>query len=608
MNAANSSTPPRLDNGPGAPRRWASLALGVTCGAVFGLLVLASYPPLSWWPLALLAPLPLLAGVPGDRRGVARRLPLRWWTIGCVLGQFGPWLWLHRFLFDVAAVGVAPLAVYLSLWYACGAALVATLTRRWPALPLWVAAPIVLAGADFLRADVVFGGYSFFTLAQPTIDLWGAFNPAHAGGLALVTVLTALPGAAAVDVWRCEADHRPWRLAWCGLAIAGLLAAGWFSRWGGDSGATVRVGIVQTNMPQSNKMGAPFEQRLQDYRRWLDLTERLAARADRQDVILWPETMFMGDSLNASAVAAFRDGGITYRIDPSIEIPGQPRGRLDAAWCADELIRVQQRTGVPMLVGALATEQLRFEPTAAGGVRPRFDRRFNSVFLVRAGAVDAERYDKMELTPFGEMIPILWRWPSAQQWLVSFGAAGMAFDLSFGQSPHVFNLVTGSGQPVRVVTPICFEAAFSRQCRRLVFGSGERRADLMVNASNDGWFGPYPGGRAVHLLAARWRCVELATPMVRAVNTGISGWIDARGRVRATGPEGHATAEWVEGVLTADVPLPEAGAGTLFSRVGDLAGWAAAAATLAGLVAAIAGATWERLRRSSKPEDPSEAA
>jgi apolipoprotein N-acyltransferase len=96
---------------------------------------------------------------------------------------------------------------------------------------------------------------------------------------------------------------------------------------------------------------------------------------------------------------------------------------------------------------------------------------------------------------------------------------------------------------------------------------------LILNVTNDAWFGNTPGPRQ-HLAQARLRAVEEGLPLVRAANTGISAVVDGYGRTLGLLPLG------VEGVL--DAPLPRPLAGTPYRDAGDL--W------LAGLIAGFAAA------------------
>jgi apolipoprotein N-acyltransferase len=101
--------------------------------------------------------------------------------------------------------------------------------------------------------------------------------------------------------------------------------------------------------------------------------------------------------------------------------------------------------------------------------------------------------------------------------------------------------------------------------RAMVWSAGRKRADALINISNDGWFAGTTQG-AHHEQMARFRCVENRVPMARAVNTGISGFIDSTGRVtgRVTtngqmqNVEGAATSE-----MRGDVRR------TLFGVIGD---------------------------------------
>ncbi len=100
---------------------------------------------------------------------------------------------------------------------------------------------------------------------------------------------------------------------------------------------------------------------------------------------------------------------------------------------------------------------------------------------------------------------------------------------------------------------------------------------MILNVTNDGWFGDTPGPRQ-HLAQARLRAVEEGLPLVRDANTGISAVIDSHGRITAQTPVG------VETYLDADLPAPLTG-GTVYARYGDLAFAAMLALCLGGALA-----------------------
>lgn len=558
------------------PRWWQVLAAGL----LHGLLVALSQPPFSLWALALLAPAPLLwvadrAAARPRRRAVLAAAAL------AALGTLPMWAGEHLWLIRVTAPGYPGLVALLTFWTFLTIAGIALLRRAAPRLGLPLAAALVWPGVEMLRGDVFLGGYAWFMAAQPLID-WPAFAAtAGLGGVYFASALVV--GFAAALVQSAHTRPQPgaaplarWRpVLAAGVVVAASMLAAWLLRpaYPESPERTVRFGVVQTNLPQDNKLGWSQDARARDLLKWIDLSRDLAGSpAGRPDLIVWPETMFPGLTLSPPAVETVR-----------ATIPNS-----DAAAFYDRLLADQQALGIPMLVGASAYEGLTLSEVD-GRLRIGFDARFNAAFLLQSGAV-AGRYDKIQLTPFGEVIPVAWRFPSVQQRLLNLGAAGMAFDLRPGAEADVFDLPyaastagpLGDGSPptVRLVAPICFEATYARLCRRLATEGGvlsaARRADILVNMSNDGWFNVFAAGRRQHLLTARWRCVELDLPMVRSVNTGVSGWIDRFGRIRAAGPEGQSVDIDVEGTLLAEVPFAPRTAGvTLFARVGWLFGWVA---------------------------------
>jgi len=234
-----------------------------------------------------------------------------------------------------------------------------------------------------------------------------------------------------------------------------------------------------------------------------------------------------------------------------------------------------------------------------------YEGKYNSAFVLARGRVNDRRYDKMHLTPFGEVMPVISRFDRLESMLLSLGARGMAFNLSAGRSPTTLRIPAGDdAEPIEIATPICFEATIAGVCRRLVFDNGTRRAGLMANLTNDGWFSWSDAGRRTHMLTARWRCVELDTPMVRAANTGISSVIDADGRVvRDTVtpvPNDQSNAGYI------NEPVRLGTGSTLYASVGDAVGWATLVATGVGVLIPSVSTSRRAGRRADHSNDGAE--
>ncbi len=165
-------------------------------------------------------------------------------------------------------------------------------------------------------------------------------------------------------------------------------------------------------------------------------------------------------------------------------------------------------------------------------------RAHNSLLALGPDGSVLATYDKHHLVPYGEYFPSYLPIRLGEQ----------------GWSPGP-GLVTWHIPGLPAIGPlICYEAIFPAQ---VVLQHD--RPDLLVNVTNDSWFGNSAGPRQ-HLAAARMRSVEEGLPMLRAANTGISAVIDAQGRVLARLGLGR------RGVLVA--PVPGRLERTPFSRMG----------------------------------------
>lgn len=534
-------------------RRRAAFGAGAAGGMCHGVVMALAFAPVGWWWMAVVATAPLAL--------VAWRVKrARWAGLGASVGASAWWWWSHRWIWDVSAAGLPVLVGYLSL-YAGVFVVMGVLWRRvverkgWGAWRFWWALPVVWCGLEMFRGSVMWDGYAWFFVGHPVVDSsLGVFLGRVVGAIGASLVV------AAIGVWVVWAVVvvRGGMKGWLGAVVSAVLfvaavGAGVFADLPVTVAQTgnevyVRLGLVQTNVPQSNKMSLGIEQRLAAFARMEALTRE--AKAKGAGVIVWPETMFPGLALNREAVEAERAAELRYR------------GGIESTVFYDRLLALQQEVGVPLVVGAIAMEGVRIREDD-DGVHIESDATHNSVFVVDSGAVREERYDKARLTPFGEYMPYISTWPWLERQLLALGASGMSFDLKASDRVRTLLVDAGGGKTVRIGTPVCFEGSEPELCR----ATARQGVDGLINVTNDGWFGNAAGGRENHLMTARWRAVENGVWVVRAANTGVSCLVDRWGQVLKKLPANE------EGVLVVQVRVDEGG-GTLYrSTMGDSVGW-----------------------------------
>lgn len=448
-------------------------------------------------------------------------------TVACILAVLGGWLGFANPVYRLPILvlllpaGLTAAAIRARTpWRAARLGLLvgglASLgTLYWTALPVhnygnlaWpLALPVPVLLAMVLGTyDAVFAGLIRFV--HPRVSPW-LFGPlaglAWAGmEMARGTLFTGFP-------WLVlPAALAPWPAAIQGAAylgvygLSGLLA--WLAVWLAVPGPLTRQGvlallagaalfvggnlrlnsppprdgvahitIVQGNVEQDQKWDPELQSAtLEEY---LGLTAK-AVRDVPTDLVVWPET---------AMPFFFQDHGLL----------------------AERLTRYVADTGVPILFGTPAHQA---REDGAGQTY------FNRAYLVtREGAVGS--YDKEHLVPFGEYVP-LGRYLTFIHKLV----AGVG---DFRPGSHQAPLRTGR---LALGVLICYEAIFPELAQQRV----EAGANLLVNISNDAWFGDSPAPRQ-HLDLALLRAVEQGRAIIRGTNTGISAAIDPRGRILAQG-------------------------------------------------------------------------
>jgi apolipoprotein N-acyltransferase len=207
--------------------------------------------------------------------------------------------------------------------------------------------------------------------------------------------------------------------------------------------------------------------------------------------------------------------------------------------------------------------------------RPDATNFFNSAFLIQPDGKCAGVYHKQKLVIFGEYVPLA-RWLPFLKYLTPIEGGWTA-----GDRPVVF-----AGENFTVAPLICFEDVFPGTTR----AAAAAGPDLLINLTNDGWFGE-SAEQWQHLANAVFRAVENGVPLVRCSNNGITGWIDAHGRVREMLRD-KSGSEYAAGALMAEIPLPaQKSEPTFYQRHGDWFAW--------GCTAVVLGAWFAGRKRAS---------
>lgn len=189
-------------------------------------------------------------------------------------------------------------------------------------------------------------------------------------------------------------------------------------------------------------------------------------------------------------------GNIKYIIWPESALP--------------DYILTYQNNGMPDYIG----EKLGDKILITGGLRvdEQKNKIYNSVFVIDNGKV-LDYYDKYNLVPFGEFIPFRKMLP-----FINTIASGM--DLSKTETRRKIIKIDDN---FPIFSPnICYESIFS--------SSINKNADLIINFTNDFWFGN-TSGPYQHFDALKFRVLENSIPAIRVANSGISAVIDKYGRV-----------------------------------------------------------------------------
>ena len=292
------------------------------------------------------------------------------------------------------------------------------------------------------------------------------------------------------------------------LAFGGVLGYGFWKLSEPPSGEMFRVALLQSNITATQKWESGF--RRKNVRTYVAMMDSLA---EKVDLVVLPE----------SATAYY------HRNRPDI---------------IEDLRIAAARHNTPILSGTLD-----FDPER------RKTHYYNSAMVITPAGLMEQVYHKMELVPMSEQIPFQDVLPGLRE--IDVGGSHFAR----GSEYTIFDV-----RGTEIGAPICFEAAFPRSIRNF------RRAgaEVIINITNDGWFGITPGPYQ-HANFIRFRAVENRIGIARCAQTGISLIASPKGIIEKSLPLG------VRGALIGEVQT--ATRKSFFSRAGDWVGTGSLIAT-----------------------------
>ena len=396
-------------------------------------------------------------------------------------------------------------------------ALASAVARRFwlPGIARVLILAVTLGAAEWLRGHVLTGfpwnvlGYAL--TAPDTLMQSAALAGVYALSIAAVVIFAA-PLVLMAD------GRETWRaIAWAVVPLTVLWSYGAWRLPAGpaETVAGVKLRIVQPSVPQREKWLPEFQGRIFQDHLALSRTNPAGESDDLKDIthVIWPEAA----------------------------MPFLPLQHPEALAAIGDMLP----DGRQLITGALRLAKAGEAGTAGAGS----GQGFNSLMVFKDDGALAAVYDKIHLVPFGEYLPF-------EAVLGALGLMQLAHghgSFLAGQVPRP--LLTIAGLPP-VSGLICYEVLFPG-----TIVQGAERPGVLLNVTNDGWFGSTIGPPG-HFHQARVRAVEEGVPLVRAANNGISGVIDPFGRVIEIMDLNK------RGVI--DSPLPAYTWPTPYSRTGDL--------------------------------------
>jgi len=505
---ASVPTPPR------SPSRWTRLGLA---GLAAVGMVLAC-PTVSIWWLGFFAWIPMFAAIDGTS---PRASLFYGWVTGCITVFWG-FFWLTELLtrfaefpMSVAAVVAFLFASYHGLLWGLAAWITTRLAKLTPECPLWVTAPLAWVAIEGTLPNIF---PIHMALAWSWQPLW--IQTAELGSVTMVAGIMVALNAGLYTMLKSYAQRRqidrPAAIA-VGLLLLGVPGYGAIRiarvKQSMTEAPHLKIGVVQGNM-SIKEMGVNAHRA-----RILAEQQRVSAEleADGAELLIWGET-------------SYPHGRMFSKQDT--EEPSRK-----SSW------RIHRGFRAPALVGVVTRD--------ATGTKKY---PFNTAMLFDGDGKIIGSYDKVYRLIFGEYIPVI-----DPDWYLEMVPSASHLDPGPGPQALPF------GQ-YRLGPFICYEDILARYVRQTAM----QNVHVFVNLTNDAWFGK-TAEPAQHLGLAVFRAVEHRKAMVRAVNTGVSAYVDPTGftavQTRVSDPDNEGP-QPAEGFVV-NVPMMDPEHRTLYGRTGE---------------------------------------
>lgn len=481
------------------------ILLSLISGGMF----IFSFPPFDLYPLAWFALIPLLAALWEKNLKTS-------FLLGMITGSvffLGTVYWVFHSMYFYGYI-TAPLSVlillalclYLSLYTGAFSVLFSHISRA-SRLPAIVIAPAVWVSLEYVRTYAL-TGFPWVSLGYSQYQFLTLIQIADTAGIYGVSFLVVAMNCAVFDVvisWPRKMRQEPLFPRWpltLSIVLYGVLVAGVIVYGKGKLGEHTEGEKIAISVVQGNvPQDKKWDVRFQH--EVIETYKKLSVSASSASprMIVWPET------------------AVPFIFGSDVPL-------------SQEIASLPVQLNTYLLFGAMVAKD-------AG-------RLTNSAVLLSPEGMTLSTYDKIHLVPYGEYVPLRKIFPFIEKITVGIG------DFLSGKEHVVMHTPFA-----KIGNLICYEIIFPALVRNFV----DRGADVLVTITNDAWFGrtaaPYQ-----HFSMAVFRAVENRVPVVRAANTGISGFIDSRGRIL------NRSDIFVEAALTEEI-VPGTGK-SFYTKHGDV--------------------------------------